>query len=157
MTDEQPAAEVTCMEPERRQFDFWIGEWEVRDPEGTVVGHNSISPLFGGCALREEWRGRSGLRGTSLNAWSPGRGVWHQTWVDSSGALLLLEGGLRDGAMVMGGATRHPGRAGSVLRHRISWSMVDGNQDMVRQHWETAEEDGAWETAFDGRYRRSPD
>jgi hypothetical protein len=34
------------------------------------------------------------------------RQVWHQTWVDSSGTLLLLEGGLRGKSMVLEGQTR---------------------------------------------------
>ena len=55
MTDS--GARRSCHEPERRQFDFWLGEWEVCDPDGKVVGHNSIAPLYDGCALREEWRG----------------------------------------------------------------------------------------------------
>jgi hypothetical protein len=70
MTDAE-AGRRACEAPERRQFDFWLGEWEVRDPAGTLAGHNSISSLFDGCALREVWHGESGHRGTSLNAWSP--------------------------------------------------------------------------------------
>lgn len=154
MTDEK--AGIACDVPERRQFDFWLGEWEVRDPEGRLAGRNSISSLFDGCALREEWRGKSGHRGTSLNAWSPARGTWHQTWVDGSGMLLLLEGGLRDGAMVMEGEAAFPGEPSRVVRHRISWSRIDEDPDRLRQHWEVAAEGGAWETVFDGRYRRLP-
>jgi hypothetical protein len=154
MTDQE--ARIACDEPERRQFDFWLGEWEVRDPEGTLAGHNSIISLFDGCALREEWRGESGHRGTSVNAWSPSRGTWHQTWVDASGMLLLLEGGLRDGAMVMEGEASFPGEPSRSMRHRISWSRVEDDPDQLRQHWEVAGESGAWETVFDGRYRRLP-
>jgi hypothetical protein len=138
-----------CSEPEHRQFDFWLGEWEVRDPEGTLVGHNRISRLFDGCGLLEEWRGVSGLRGTSLNVYAAGRGHWHQTWVDAGGTLLLLDGGLRDGAMVLEGTTPGP------RHHRISWSLVDGDPDRVRQLWETSPDGQAWSVLFDGRYKRS--
>jgi hypothetical protein len=27
-----------CIAPEHRQFDFWLGEWEVRGPAGKLVG-----------------------------------------------------------------------------------------------------------------------
>jgi hypothetical protein len=144
-----------CDEPERRQFDFWVGAWEVRQPDGTLVGRNTISPLFDGCALREEWRGESGHRGTSLNAWSPQSGTWHQTWVDSSGLTLLLEGGMRNGSMVMEGDAALPGEDGRVVRHRITWSVVDGDPHSLRQHWEAATDEGTWETLFDGRYSRA--
>ena len=143
-----------CSEPQRRQFDFWLGTWDVHDPEGKLAGRNRITALFDGCALREEWQGASGFRGTSLNGWSPQTGRWHQTWVDSSGLLLRLEGELRDGSMVMEGEAPIPGQGAQAMRHRISWSPADGDPDRLRQHWEVSAEDGAWQTVFDGRYQR---
>ncbi len=154
MSPDHPA---DCSEPERHHFDFWLGEWEVREPDGELAGRNRITPLFDGCALREEWQGTSGFRGTSLSAWSPETGRWHQAWVDSSGLLLRLEGELRGGSMVMEGEARLPGRDARVVRHRISWSPVDGDPDRLRQHWELSAEGGAWETVFDGRYQRAAD
>jgi len=143
-----------CAADEHRQFDFWLGAWEVRTPSGELAGHNSISRIAGSCGLREEWRGVRGLLGTSLNTYSEARGAWHQTWIDSSGTLLLLDGGLRDGTMVLEGEAPLPGAGTGTLRHRISWTVVDGDPDHVRQHWETSGDGTGWETAFDGRYRR---
>ena len=78
------------------------------------------------------------------------RQVWHQTWVDSSGTLLLLEGGLRGKSMVLEGQTR--GADGQVTRHRITWTPnPDGS---VRQHWESTDTQAQWRTAFDGLYTR---
>jgi hypothetical protein len=152
MTDEE-AGRRPCDEPERRAFDFWTGEWAVDDPNGRLAGWNTITALFDGCALREEWRGESGHRGTSLNAWSPERRAWRQTWVDSSGLVLELEGGVRAGAMVLEGEAALPGGDGSVRRHRITWTPLDGVPHRVRQHWEASTPEGGWETLFDGRYR----
>lgn len=142
-----------CTSPQHRQFDFWLGEWEVRDPEGRLVGHNRITALYGGCALREEWRGRSGHRGTSLSAWAERRGLWHQTWVDSSGLVLLLDGGLLDGSMQLEGAAPLPDDPQRVVRHRIRWEPIEA--DRLRQHWQVARDGEAWQTAFDGRYTRA--
>lgn len=136
-------------------FDFWIGRWDVHDADGFLIGRNRITRLFDGCALREEWRGLSGLRGTSLNVYVPSREVWHQTWVDSAGNLLQLEGGLRDGAMVLEGITADADVPGRIVRHRASWSIVEGDPGRVRQHWQISTDEAAWETAFDGRYRRT--
>lgn len=137
-----------CGGPEHRQFDFWLGEWDVFDPQGELVGRNRIARLFDACALREEWEGVSGSRGTSLNVYAAEAGHWHQTWVDASGGLLLLDGGLRGDTMVLEGTTRG-------VAHRISWSRIDGDPDQVRQLWKTSADGGTtWETAFDGRYRR---
>ena len=152
MTNHVPGA--NCTSPEHHQFDFWIGDWEVRDRNGEIAGHNSISRTVGGCALLERWRGREGLVGMSINAWSTERKVWHQTWVDSAGTLLLLEGGLRDGVMVLEGTTVDPEAIGGLLRHRISWSVTNGTSDRLRQHWETCRDGKQWESAFDGAYTR---
>jgi len=127
-------------------FDFWLGEWEVFDAEGGHVGRNSVTAPYDTGALAEHWRGDSGVEGRSLNSWDPERGCWHQTWIDSSGGMLLLDGGLRDGAMVLTGVT-------ADAQHRITWTN-DG--DGVRQLWETSTDDGVtWSVAFDGRYSRA--
>ncbi len=139
---------------ESDQFDFWVGEWEVRGPKGKVAGHNRISKVVGGRALLEEWAGVGGLVGKSLNTWSSERSMWHQTWVDSSGTLLLLDGGLRDGVMVLEGTTIDPEQPGGLLLHRISWRVLDEAGDELRQHWQTSVDGERWETAFDGHYRR---
>ena len=155
MSDERHSG--PCAGPEHREFDFWIGAWDVFDPSGTRVGRNTISAVLDGCALHEQWKGVSGRRGTSLNTYAPGQGQWHQTWVDSAGTLLLLDGGIRDGAMVLEGRTPPGEDAASAVRHRISWSVVNGDPDRVRQHWETSPDGTAWQTAFDGLYLRISD
>jgi hypothetical protein len=155
VVNEMSDATPPCAHPAHREFDYWIGEWDVFDADATLAGRNVIEPLFGGCVLRETWNGTAGVRGTSLNVHSEGRGAWHQTWVDSTGSLLLLDGGLRGGAMVMEGSTPAPDDPAVTLRHRISWSVTDGDPNRVRQHWQVSRDDGqTWETAFDGRYER---
>ena len=137
---------------EHREFDFWLGEWEGRNPAGEVVGHNSITSILGGCVLLEEWTAAGGAyRGKSFNIWDGSRERWHQTWVDVGGTLLELDGALRDGTMVLEGETVD--REGRTIRNRISWTPSgDGT---VRQHWETSKDGGStWETAFDGIYAR---
>jgi hypothetical protein len=133
-------------------FDFWIGEWDVFGPEGRQVGTSSITALFGTGALAEHWHGAGQVEGRSLNAWDELRGCWHQTWVDSSGGVLMLDGGLQDGAMVLGGDGPGEGAASAPERQRITWTPRDG---AVRQHWEVSPDGGTtWRTAFDGRHVR---
>lgn len=48
-----------------REFDFWIGEWEVRTADGQLAGHNSIRRAERGCVLIEEWTGAGGTSGMS--------------------------------------------------------------------------------------------
>lgn len=145
------SAEPPCAGPEHRQFDFWLGTWQVHTPDGKLAGSNRITREYGGCVLHERYQTPAGFSGESLNVYDAGRKRWHQTWVDNSGTLLLLEGGLRDGTMVLEGETT--GTDGTVTRHRISWTPnADGS---VRQHWESTDAAGAWTTTFDGTYTRN--
>jgi len=139
-----------CDTPAHRAFDFWLGEWQVRTPDGKLAGTNRIEREYGGCVLHERYTTGRGYSGESLNVYDAPRQVWHQTWVDSSGLLLLLEGGLRERRMVLEGQT--VGADGRAVKHRISWTPdPDGS---VRQLWESTDADSKWTTTFDGLYTR---
>jgi hypothetical protein len=139
---------------EAHQFDFWIGSWDVFRPDGRQVGRNEVEALFDGRVLSESWTGVGNVLGRSLNSWDAARGRWHQTWMDSTGGTLLLDGGLRDGAMVMEGSAPSDDQPGRCDRHRITWAP-DPRTGGVRQLWEVSEDDGAsWTVSFDGYYRR---
>lgn len=140
-----------CTAPEHRQFDFWIGDWDVSTPDGAVAGRNRIEPILGGCALKESWTGVKGGSGTSYNAWDRQRSRWHQTWLDNRGLVLRLEGGYADGRMVLGGETLDS--AGRVVLNRITWQET--GPGAVRQLWQTSADGGkTWGVVFDGRYRK---
>ena len=141
-----------CAAPETHQFDFWLGEWNVFTPDGKQAGTNVIAPLYG-CVLHESWKGRGGFEGQSFNRYDAARGVWHQTWIDNSGTVLVIEGTFTDGVMKMGDAGQ-PGKKEPNKLNEIAWSAnADGS---VRQHWRTSEDGGkTWSTAFDGRYVRA--
>jgi hypothetical protein len=149
-TAPKPAA---CQAPEPRQFDFWIGRWQVFTPDGTKVGDNLIEVIDGGCALIERWQGRGGFSGTSLNSWDASAGLWRQHWVDNQGGLLRLAGRFEGGSMVLASSGPHPDRTGATRRQRIRWTALpDG---AVRQLWEQSDDEGAsWAPVFDGRYVR---
>lgn len=79
-----------CPEPEAEQFDFWLGEWDVRNhnrPPGgdewaaTGRATNRVYTVLGGCAVVEHWRGYAfpgaGLIvGFSVRAWNPETRLW---------------------------------------------------------------------------------
>ena len=140
------AAAKPCASPEHRQFDFWVGDWDVTRPDGHIAGHNRITPILGGCALREEWTGAQGNQGTSLNAYDGDSHRWRQTWVDQGGTVLLLAGRLEDGKMIL-----QSGEGAS--RQRITWTpLADGR---VRQLWDSSSDGGkTWKVEFDGIYAK---
>ena len=146
---EQPPS---CDSQEYRQFDFWLGTWEVVTPEGDLAGNNTIQRILNGCALEENWRGAKGSIGRSINMYFARDGQWHQTWVDGAGGRLDLAGGLDDsGRMVLTGVM--PGPEGGEILHEISWQ--DLGDETVKQHWRISKDDGKeWQDAFVGIYRR---
>jgi hypothetical protein len=139
----------TCDAPEHRQFDFWVGDWEVDAANGEPAGRNTIRSILGGCALREEWRGARGYDGTSLNFYDRASGRWHQTWIGSDGEPLYIEGELdAEGRMVMA-STERGGRV-----DRITWTP--NSDGTVRQLWERSADAGAtWSVLFNGTYRKA--
>lgn len=147
------ATPLPCASPEHRQFDFWIGAWEVTDPTGKVVGNSRIESILGGCVLLEHWSGASGFAGKSLNLYNRDSGQWEQFWTDATGSRLHLAGAFAGGSMVMRGTQAKPHAGTGLTQHeRITWTpAADGS---VRQLWETSADDGAtWSVTFDGRYR----
>lgn len=145
-----PVLAAPCDTPAHREFDFWIGEWQVHNAEGKPVGTNSIRAVHGGCALHESYTTDRGYSGESLNIYDASRKSWHQTWVDSAGTLLLLEGGMRDGRMVLEG--RAAGPETQEVRHRITWTP--NSDGTIRQLWESTDAEGQWRTLFNGVYTR---
>jgi hypothetical protein len=142
------AAAPGCDTAEHRQFDFWIGEWEVMTPDGKPAGRNAITAEMNGCVVHERWSGAGGMKGESFNIWDRVSKRWHQTWVNDRGNLLLLDGSFQNGVMQMSGMSGPPGQR---VTNRITWSR---SPDGIRQLWEVSSDGGTtWKTAFDGRYR----
>jgi hypothetical protein len=117
-----------CSGPEYRQFDFWVGDWDVvpnpatRPPgapppqPGRKPPRNIISKTQGGCVVHENWDDGTGGTGESYNVFDRVKRQWHQTWVDNGGGLHSYWGELKDGSMVyigevpLGPAMRFQGR-----------------------------------------------
>jgi len=138
-----------CQSAEYRQFDFWLGEWEVFLPNGNKAGDSRIESIAAGCALLENWTGNRGFSGKSVNSYDRTDQRWHQSWVDSSGARLELAGAFADKRMVL---SSPPSPAGGAVQ-RIAWSLNDDGS--VRQLWESSADGGkTWTVQFDGKYVR---
>jgi len=141
-----------CKSAEYRQFDFWLGEWEVFLPDGKKAGDSRIEAISAGCALLENWSGSGGFSGKSLNSYDSEDKRWHQSWVDSSGSRLELAGSFADRRMVLASAPAAGGSTPGAVQ-RIAWSVNDDGS--VRQLWESSTDGGkTWAVQFDGQYVR---
>jgi hypothetical protein len=93
-----------------RQFDFWLGRWDVFTPAG-LVGNNEVKSRVDGCVVEENWTSAFFGRGRSLNAYDAATDTWSQMWVGSGGcpfSVILMEGGFADGSMTMQGSRTQP-------------------------------------------------
>lgn len=147
----QQAPPPACVGSDYRQFDFWVGDWEVTDSAGHVVyGTNLVTREEGNCLVHEHWVGSRGGTGQSLNFYDPTRKYWQQVWVGNDGLILSITGGLAGNAMVLTGEAANPG--GQLMQQRASWTPEPDGR--VRQYWQQSSDGGkTWTVAFDGWYR----
>jgi tetratricopeptide (TPR) repeat protein len=129
--------------PENRQFDFWIGEWDVQTTTGQPAGTSKIERIVNGCALLENWSG--GGPGKSLNSYNTVRKQWQQFWVDSGGEVHEYAGNLVDGEMQFEGpAADHQGN--KTLR-RMVFHRLDGGR--VKQTGFTSPDGKEWTVEYE--------
>ncbi len=72
--------------PQHRQFDFWIGEWNVYLPDlKSQVGESKIEIGSDGCLILENWTSKATppTTGKSMNYINPQTSKWEQLWVGS--------------------------------------------------------------------------
>ena len=87
------ASQPCKADPRYRQFDFWIGDWDVRTtglPPTGPAARNNITLEEGSCIVQEHWTALGGGTGQSYNLFDRSMGKWRQTWVDSNGGQMEL-------------------------------------------------------------------
>ena len=153
---QSPPQAPACSQPQHRQFDFWVGRWDVF-PTGKdkQVANSLIEKLYDGCVVRENWMPFKGTAGGSLNTYDPEDGKWHQVWMDAANGRVAFDGEFVGGKMVLTGiwkGAQTPGKDGLV---RMTYSRLEARA--VRQFGEISEDQGAtWKPFFDFTYRPSP-
>ncbi len=136
-----------------REFDFWVGEWDVF-VTGTQrqAGHSLVQMISGGCALLENWDSPAST-GKSINFIDPNTNKWKQSWAGSyaNGVQEFVNGEYKDSAMHFDYETEmHSG-------NKITGRFIFYNQgpDQVRQFSESSTDGGkTWTTNYDFTYIR---
>lgn len=154
----QPAAvtDTICAHPRFRQFDFWAGDWSVRDSAGHVIGSSHVTRDVGGCALHEHWTAAGGRAvGESFSGYVPNDGKWHQMYVGSGGYVFVMSGTFEGDRLVMFTPPRPSQRDPAVqVVERWTWTPLDSAH--VRQRAEVSTDGGtSWKTMFNGIYERA--
>lgn len=143
----------TCSSEQHRQFDFWLGEWEVKNPNDQIVGSSKIELVSNKCALLENWRSSQGGEGKSLNYYSILDQKWHQKWIGANGIPIEFSGAYNKKEKALEYSGKGVGQGGVPLLNKLTFFHL--SDDHVRQLWEQSTDDGTtWNTVFDGHYHR---
>lgn len=140
-----------CKGAEHREFDFWIGQWNLvvktRKAPGSdewveAPATNRIQSTLGGCAVEESFRAEgpgSPWAGRSFSAYVGPKKVWRQTWVDDQGSYLAFTGGMESGRMVLRGESFK--REDKEIQMRMVFSDITAGS--LTWTWERTNDGGA--------------
>lgn len=111
---------MTCAGNAYRQFDFWVGDWDVVDIERptAVVAHAKVEKILNGCVLHEIYEDADGHKGQSFSIYDVTRNTRHQSWVTDRGQLLTIEGHLHGEEMILEGTDHLADRRARQVRGR---------------------------------------
>jgi tetratricopeptide (TPR) repeat protein len=140
--------------PENRQFDFWLGEWNVETTQGGVpAGRSKIELILGDCVVLENWQSDGNpYSGKSYNIYNSALKRWEQFWVDNSGGNIFFYGGLKDGAMDYW-TDEIPQSSGPALKRHLQFIKL--GPDKVRQFSQGSTDGGkTWKPEYDFTYIR---
>ena len=149
---------LPCSSSQFRQFDFWIGEWDVFGKTGQKAGDSKISLILDSCIILEEWTSanmQQGLRyaGKSFNTWNAATKEWQQTWVDNTGNTTAYTHGKYEEKKIIFKTDPFPFSKDTIAVRRLTF--FDLGKDKVRQLGEITKDKGAtWATEYDLEYRR---
>lgn len=136
-----------------REFDFWIGDWDVYPTGGNqIVGSSKIEMEAGGCFILENWTAIGYPNtGKSMNFVDPLTNKWKQVWVGSGGAVTeYVNGVYKDSIMEFeSSSTNAQGKT------KIRFRFFNQGINQVRQFQESSADDGkTWNVNYDLTYIR---
>jgi len=149
-----------CAGTEFRQFDFWLGEWNLTWPaeqtggkEGDVgTGTNAILPLFDGCGVEESFSTTDGsFQGRSFSIYDQRSGMWKQTWVDNQGGYLSFRGSYANNTMELRTETEE--REGETVVQRMVFRSI--TPESLKWDWQGSRDGGQnWNDLWNVTYER---
>lgn len=136
---------------EYKDFDFWVGEWDVYTPAGQKAGENIVTRASNGCLVMENWTGVFGGTGKSMNFYDPARKKWRQIWVGSVGGISEFVGEFKDSAMRF--VSEPQAGSDTTSMRRLTFFHLGPNE--VRQFAEKSTDGGkTFTTEYDFTYKR---
>ena len=148
----QNSKQAPCSSKEYKQFDFWLGNWDVFDVKNKLIGTNRIVKMANACAIQENWASNTGPSlGTSYNYYKAQDKSWNQLWIDNAGGSLELKGKKIQNKMILKSALVTD--KNDSYFNQITWTE---NQDgTVEQLWELVDRNNnVLKEIFRGLYKK---
>ena len=140
---------------ENRQFDFWVGEWNVITTQGGMpAGTSKIERMLNDCVILENWTSLNNpYQGKSFNTYNTSLKRWEQFWVDNSQGTIHFYGELKDGIMDYWTEEIPQGNGQKLKRHL---QFIPQGPDRVRQFSQGSTDGGkTWSVEYDFTYNRA--
>jgi hypothetical protein len=153
-----------CSRPEYRQFDFYVGEWDLEsrvfmqdlDKRGHWVetkARDRVRVTLNGCVLEEYFEGSPpGVpqRGMSFSMYDAQSGKWRQQWVDDEGNWSSYSGGFQTGQMVLYRERTENGK--KILQRQVYFNITSNSFDWSMER--STNGGRSWIVTWTLRYRR---
>lgn len=140
---------------ENRQFDFWLGEWDVSTTQGAIpAGTSKIELILEGCVVQENWKSlNSPYSGKSYNIYDQALKRWEQYWVDNVGGNIFFHGELLNDGVMDYWTDELPQPTGPNLKRHLQFISMGANK--VRQFSQGSTDGGkTWNVEYDFTYVR---
>jgi hypothetical protein len=136
---------------ESRQFDFWLGEWNIAYPGAPGGSASKVYLDLDKCLIIESWDGGEGHMGKNIFAYSSNDKSWRGMFADNRGRVHVFEGKVAQDSAEFFGPSRGPN--GETVLNRLK--VVRLAPDKVEQTWEKSSDNGAtWTSLFRLEYSR---
>lgn len=158
---QQPAPPQPCDRPEQKQFDFWVGDWDLTSsgskPGEVIHNHNTIKRILSNCIVQENFVGGNAIAqapqflGTSVSVFDVASEKWKQTWVDNQGSYLDFTGEFKENQMIL--SREAVGPDGAKVLQRMVWKNITPSE--FDWSWERSKDKGqTWEVLWPIHYKR---
>lgn len=148
--EEMKRQEFPCQYNERlKEFEFWVGEWNVYTTLGNKAGESKIEKILNQCVILENWINTGGRKGKSFNVINSNTGDWEQTWVDDSGNTTEFKKG-KFNNNTLSFIAEGKDQKNLVLYQRLTFYKNDDGT--VRQLGEVSSDGKDWQVSYDLLY-----
>lgn len=148
----QSNSKKPCSSKEYKQFDFWVGNWNVYNAKDQLIGTNKVIKMPNACVIQENWISKTGpSKGTSYNFYNATTKSWNQVWIDNAGGSLKLKGFYRNNKMILK-SKLISGKKGDYY-NQITW--FKNSNGTVTQLWELLDINNTpFNELFRGTYKK---